>query len=167
MINLKKFSFYFPFVEYIIDMENKNSNKYTRITSMDILYCIFLLVFKKSFAPWNFYYSTYFIVSLDTKIKHFFSPLRCIKRLFIPNGLLSPTPSFRKCFNENPLKMIKNTFCFILKTPFVLKMLNFWSWLFWSCRKTDYKANVCFKIYDVINWERNNCNTHNAQYLKK
>ena len=62
-------------------MENKNGNKYTRITSMDIFYCIFLLVFKKLFAPWNFYYSTRFIVSLDTNIKHFFSPLRCIQNI--------------------------------------------------------------------------------------
>ena len=118
----QNFSFNFPFVEYIIDMENKNSNKYTRITSMDILYCIFLLVFKKSFAPWNFYYSTYFIVSLDTKIKHFFSPLRCIKRLFIPNGLLSPTPSFRKCWfyllQWKPFKNDKKCFLFYFKNSF-------------------------------------------------
>ena len=31
---------------------------------------------------------------------------------------------------------MKNAFCFILNTLFVLKILKFLSWLFWSCRKT-------------------------------
>ena len=29
------------------------------------------------------------------------------------------------------------------------------------------KANVNFKIYEVLNWETNNYNAHIAQYLKK
>ena len=31
------------------------------------------------------------------------------------------------CFNESPLKMMKNTFYFISKTPFVLKIFKFLS----------------------------------------
>ena len=31
----------------------------------------------------------------------------------------------------------------------------------------DKKAKVDFKIYDVTNWETNNCNTHIVQDLKK
>ena len=34
-------------------------------------------------------------------------------------------------------------------------------------KRFDGKAQVIFKIYDIINWETNNCNTHIAQYLKK
>ena len=34
------------------------------------------------------------------------------------------------CFNENPLKMMKNAFYFIVKAFFVLKIFNFLFWLF-------------------------------------
>ena len=34
-------------------------------------------------------------------------------------------------------------------------------------KRFDKKAEVNFKIYDVINLERNNCNTQIVQYLKK
>ena len=34
------------------------------------------------------------------------------------------------CFTENPLKIMRNAFYFILKTLFVLKIFTFLSWLF-------------------------------------
>ena len=40
------------------------------------------------------------------------------------------------CFNESPLKMIKNAFYYMLKALFVLAMFNFLSWLLWSYRET-------------------------------
>ena len=40
------------------------------------------------------------------------------------------------CFNESPLKMLKNAFCFILKALFVLKIFNFLSWHFGHVEKT-------------------------------
>ena len=57
--------------------------------------------------------------------------------------------------------MMKNAFYFALKALFVLKIFKFLSWL-WSCKKT-----VNFKIYDVITWLTNNCNTYLHQYLRK
>ena len=42
------------------------------------------------------------------------------------------------CFNESSVKMIKNAFCFILKTLFVLKIFEFLSWLFVHLEKTAY-----------------------------
>ena len=38
-------------------------------------------------------------------------------------------------FNKSPLKMMNNTFYFILKAPFVLKIFKFLSILFWLCKK--------------------------------
>ena len=38
------------------------------------------------------------------------------------------------CFNENPLKMMKNTFYFILKTLFFSRYLSFFP-TFWSYKK--------------------------------
>ena len=38
--------------------------------------------------------------------------------------------TFFICFNENPLKVRKNAFCFILKVLFVLGIFKFLSWLF-------------------------------------
>ena len=39
-------------------------------------------------------------------------------------------PKIVICFIENPLKMMKNTFCFVLKALFILKTYKFLSWLF-------------------------------------
>ena len=37
----------------------------------------------------------------------------------------SPSNTFFVCFNESPLKMMKNAFYFILKALFVLKLCKF------------------------------------------
>ena len=62
--------------------------------------------------------------------------------------------------------MMKNVF-FMLKALFVLEVFTFSSHLFGYVEKRlDQKAMVDFKIYDVTDWGRNNCNTNIAQYLK-
>ena len=47
--------------------------------------------------------------------------------------------------NENPIKVMKNTFSLILEALFVLKIFKFLSWLFWSY---DKSKKVNFKTYD-------------------
>ena len=48
----------------------------------------------------------------------------------------SPLPKiFFICFNDSHSKMMKNAFYFILKTLFVLKILNFLSWPFGHVEK--------------------------------
>ena len=42
------------------------------------------------------------------------------------------------CFNENPLKIMKNAFYFILKALFVLKIFKFLCWLFDNVEKTAW-----------------------------
>ena len=59
------------------------------------------------------------------------------------------------CFNESPLKKMKNTFHFTLKG---LLYLNFCLYL---------KDKVDFKIHDVTTWLTNNYNNHIAQFLRK
>ena len=50
-----------------------------------------------------------------------------------------------------PFKNIKSAFYFMLKTLFVLKIFEFFSWLYGHARKwLDKKTKVNFKIYDVI-----------------
>ena len=71
------------------------------------------------------------------------------------------------CFNNSPLKVMKNAFYFILKPLFVLKTFKFLSWLIWSCGKTAWKeAKVAFKIYDVTTWEISIYNTHAVNISK-
>ena len=41
-------------------------------------------------------------------------------------------------FNESPLKMMKNTFYFILKVLFILKLFKFLSWVFGHVEKTAW-----------------------------
>ena len=60
-----------------------------------------------------------------------------------------------------PKKFAWFAFYFILKAFFVLKIIEFLSWLFGHVDKVN------FKIYDVTIWLTNNRNTHIAQYLRK
>ena len=54
------------------------------------------------------------------------------------------------CFNDNPSKIMKNAFYFILNALFVLKIFKFLSWLFGHVEKRlDQKDKVNFEIYDV------------------
>ena len=50
--------------------------------------------------------------------------------------------------------MMKNTFYFILKALFVLKIFKFLK------KRLDWKDAVNFKIHDATTWLTNNYNTH-------
>ena len=55
----------------------------------------------------------------------------------------------------------------MLKAVFVLKMFKFLPELFGQVGKRLGKsAKVNFKIYDVTTWQKNNYNTHTAQYSR-
>ena len=61
---------------------------------------------------------------------------------------------------------MKNAY-FSLNALFVLKIFNFLSRHFGHVEKQFHKKDkVIFKIYDVITWLTNNCNTHIKQYFK-
>ena len=91
--------------------------------------------------------------------------------IFQSNHKIGLSPSRKVIFiyfNESPLKMMKNAFCFTLKALFVLEIFKFLSWLFGYVEKRlDKKAMVNSKVYDVTDWTTNNCNTYIAQYLNK
>ena len=70
------------------------------------------------------------------------------------------------CFNESHLKMMKNTFYFILKVFPVLTVFKFLSRLFYHV-KNGLIGKVNIKIYYVTTWEINNYKIHIGQYLKK
>ena len=80
-----------------------------------------------------------------------------------------PIPCLRQFLtNENPLKMVKNAFYFMLKALFVLWIITFLSWLFgYAEKRLDMKTTVNFKTRDVTDWTTDNYNTHITQYLKK
>ena len=60
--------------------------------------------------------------------------------------------------------MMKNNFYFTLKSLFVLKTLKYLCQVFGHIQtRTDLKAKISFKIYDVINWETNNYNIEITQ----
>ena len=61
------------------------------------------------------------------------------KMNFLKVGL-SPKKNYFVCFEENPLQITKNAFCFTLNALFVLKIFKFLSWFFgqaenWLIRK--------------------------------
>ena len=49
---------------------------------------------------------------------------------------LSPSKTFFICFNDSPVKMMKNDFDLLLKVLFVLKIFNILSSLFGHLEKT-------------------------------
>ena len=64
------------------------------------------------------------------------------------------------CFNETPLKIMKNAFYFILKALFVLKVFKFLSWLFgheslvtgrWSLVKIRLISKLSYWFRDMFN----------------
>ena len=64
--------------------------------------------------------------------------------------------------------MIKNAFISSLKLFLLLRYLNFCPEILGHIgKRLDKKVKVNFKIFDVINVETNNYNTHITQYLKK
>ena len=58
-------------------------------------------------------------------------------------GLSSSKKNPFICFNESPLKMMKNAFHFILKVLFVLKIFTFLCWLFGHVEKTAWLEQEC------------------------
>ena len=63
--------------------------------------------------------------------------------------------------------MMKNAFDFTLKALPVLKIFKFLSWFFdHVAQRLDKEDKVNFKIYEVLTFLTNNCNTHINQYLK-
>ena len=80
-----------------------------------------------------------------------------------------PIPCLRQFLtNENPLKMMKNAFYFMLKALFFLGIITFLYWLFgYAEKRLDMKTTVNFKTRDVTDWTTDNYNTHITQYLKK
>ena len=85
------------------------------------------------------------------------------------NALKSLTLTFWNtcfiCFNEIPLKIMKNAFYLILKA--LLVPLKFLCWRFGHLLNNELIRKICFKTYDIAAWLTNNYNTHIAQYPAK
>ena len=79
----------------------------------------------------------------------------------LKSGSHLPKKNLFICFNDNPSKMMKNVFYFILKALFILKILNFClDILGMQKKRLDQKDKVNFEIYDVAAWLTKNYNTH-------
>ena len=62
--------------------------------------------------------------------------------------------------------MMKKSFYFMLKAPFVLEIFSFLSLSFdYVGKLLDKKALHNFKIYDVTDWTKNSYNALISQYL--
>ena len=65
------------------------------------------------------------------------------------------------CFNEGPFKMINNSFNFMVKALFILKIFKFLSSVFGQVEKRlDKKGKANFKIYDIMTLLTNHCNAY-------
>ena len=67
------------------------------------------------------------------------------KKVMTKNTIYTMQKLLVICFIESPLKMMKNTFYYILKAPFVLKVFRFChGYLVMQEKKLDQKDNVYF-----------------------
>ena len=87
-----------------------------------------------------------FLIEIQTLFFHdlFFNYL-CAKYCILAEvtSIVGLSPFQNNFFvNESPLKMMKNTFYFILKALFLLKIFNFFVLTFWSCRKNSLIRNL-------------------------
>ena len=91
-----------------------------------------------------------------------------MSRVFKIKFGLSPSKiRFFICFNESPVKMMKNVFHFILKAFFRSQDIQFFVLTFWPFRKDGLIRKVNFKFHDVTAWSTNNYNTKTTQYPTK
>ena len=82
-----------------------------------------LIIFNTVFIWWILCFITFVRVDFNSWTHLFISILKLDSHL--PN-------QFFLCFNESPLKLVKNAFYFILKALFVLKIFRFLL-TFWAC----------------------------------
>ena len=61
-----------------------------------------------------------------------------LKRLNSKSDSHLPNKIMFMCFDEGPLKMMKNTFYFVLKALVILKIFKFMYWLFGHVEKTGW-----------------------------
>ena len=119
----------------------------------------FIIKTFKIFVFWKMYYISLFCLSwLQVIVVSTSSP--------IFKGSLLGLRQFLAI--ENHLKMMKNTFYFMLKSLFVLEIFAFLPNLFGYVEKRlDIKAMINLKMHDVTDWTTSNYNTHITKYLKK
>ena len=100
-------------------------------------------------------YSSFFICSVHFEETSFKQNLKCYlvklnliycKGYWFKVGLSTSKKVVFICFNESPLKVMKNAYYFMLKAPFVLDIFTFLSWLYcYSEKQYDKKAEVLLR----------------------
>ena len=89
------------------------------------------------------------------------------KEILNLKGGLSPSKFAFTYLNGHHLKLIQNTFYFMLKAFLILEIFTFSWWFFGFLEKwLDNRAMVDFKTYYVTERTTNNYNIHIAQYPK-
>ena len=83
---------------------------------------------------------------------------------FINKIELLPSKKIFICFNESPLKLMKNDIYFMLKALFVHIYILLFGYIE---KRLDKQAEVNFKIRDYSDWTTSNYNTYIVQYLQK
>ena len=116
----------------------------------------------------HLYYAIYAITCLFICSFQFQHNLLTV--LYFKVGLSPSKQNCFVCFKESPLKMMNNTFYFTLKVLSVVKIFKFFSWLFWSYRKSSlirkarlistfwrhslFKKTITIHILSNISWNK-------------
>ena len=69
------------------------------------------------------------------------------------------------CFNESPLKIMRNASYFILQALYILKIFKFLPWLFGNEEKTIPIRKIRLISKFMATWLTNNYNTRIVQYF--
>ena len=133
------------------------------------------LVNKKR-IPWGMY--NHLVTKRRSSLQFFvLKTFSCLEHLYLSNlrsyheffkARSSPSKIVKICFKREALKWWKMIFISRLKLFSFLRYINFCPNFFVHVGKRLHtKAKVNFKVYDITDWQINNCNTHIAQYLKR
>ena len=91
---------------------------------------------------WNSLVSISINSTTELSKRHFFSAVSLTE-----SGLSPSKKNCFICFNESPLKIMKNAFYLILKTLFVFKIFKFSSWQLGHIQKSallERQERLCF-----------------------
>ena len=122
---------------------------------LELLACLYLQTYRSSLVLMIIYWCNFSFKGISgAKANNWRKCLILfVTVLFIGMVKVRRLPSNKNCFicfNERSLNMMKNAFHFILKALNILKIFNFFSWLFTHVEKTSWLTKIWLLSKSIV-----------------
>ena len=122
---------------------------------LELLACLYLQTYRSSLVLMIIYWCNFSFRGISgAKANNWGKCLILfVTALFIGMVKVRRLPSNKNCFicfNESSLNMMKNAFHFILKALNILKIFNFFSWLFTHVEKTSWLTKIWLLSKSIV-----------------